>query len=313
MEGTIPMWSGGVQNIENKEDLAAARKELVDLQQDMSDATQQSTDAGNAVSDARTELDEVRGDESKARGDESRLSNEARSKHEAAKNAADSADSYRKNAELELKKLEPQERSVAEQFRLARFQKEMYIQETMRMFFKGMGEFFAEQQNRDGEIWRFIHAAFAKMGRAMISDLVGQLSASTMLDFKSYYQPASPPHDSSEQTYANAYASHNSLEAEKANKIENLNDPYYANKAAEKAAEASQANAEHSQAATDYAAAQSAANAAETGYLSAREAYNDAESAKSDVATEINEARAGVEIYGDKVQAKIYKKQLENG
>jgi hypothetical protein len=144
----------------------------------------------------------------------------------------------------------------------------------------------------------------------MIADLVGQLSASTALNFASYYSPPTPPHDSSEQTYANAYATHNSLEAEKANKIENLNDPYYANKAAEKAAEASQANAEHSQVATEYAAAQSAANAAETSYLSARESYNEAEVAKSDVANEINDARAGVDIYGDKVQAKIYKKQL---
>lgn len=305
------MWSGGVQNIENKDQLADTRKELVDLQGDMSDATQAATDAGNAASDAKSELDEVRGDESYARGEESRMEQEARSKHEAAKNAADAADNYRKNAELELKKLEPQERSIAEQFRLAFFQKQQYIQETLRMFFKGIGELFAEQQNRDGEIWRFIHAAIAKMGRAMIADLVSQLSASTALNFASYYQPATPPHDSSEQTYANAYASHNSLEAEKANKIENLNDPYYANKAAEKADEMRQAEAEHAQAAAEYAAAESAANAAETTYLSAREAYNDAETAKSDVINEINDAKAAVDIYGDDVQAKIYKKQLK--
>ncbi len=305
------MWSGGLNEINSQEDLAKARENLVELQQDYSDVKQDVSEANEVVTDAQTELSEVRTDEGYARSDESRLNQEARGKYEAAKAAAESADSYRKNAELELKKLEPQERSVAEQFRLARFQKQMYVEETRRMVDKGVSELLAEQQNRDGEVWRAWLAASSKLNSAVAG--VSPTSASAALAFPSYYQPSTPPHDSSEQTYANAWASKNSLDAEKENKIENLNDPYYANKAAEKSAEASQANAEYSQAAAEYAAAKSAEGAAEAGWLSAREAAKGAMEAATEVEHDINEANAAVNVYQDEIQAKLYKKQLQEG
>lgn len=270
------MGNGIVTDITTKEDVAKAKDVLRELGEDLTAASETLTEENHRQEDRAGELRDARTSVVDDRGEETHFRGKARQKHESAVAAKENADNYIHKTQEELTRLEPEYARIKNQFDLANFQKQMYMDETRRMFEKGRGELFLEQQNRDGEIWRAWLAASSRLNSAMIPD-VNPTSASAALTFAAYYQPPSTPQDTSQQTHASATSAARTIEANRVNIEKRLNDPHYANEANRKTAESNQANADHATASTRLNSSESAERVALTSWEGGRVAVDRAQ------------------------------------
>jgi len=262
------MANGIVTDIKTKEDVAKAKDVLGEIGENLTEASGELTEANHGLEDAGNDVRDTREDVSELSGERAYARSQARSKDEQAKASAKAVEDNKHKWFEEFGRLRVERERIARQEELAHFQKRMYARKVYEFFEEGKQELEAEQQIRDGEIVKSIKTAFRKLDTAITGE--GQSSGSAEPVFPNYYQGKTPPQDESEYTFASVHASKKSLEANEAYVTEQMNDPYFANKAVADAAESSAANAEYSSAEGAFAAAKSAEKAALTSWESAR-------------------------------------------
>jgi hypothetical protein len=301
------MYGGGkIITPVTKDNLPEARDNLIELNDERARLREDATDAREHVTDTEVVLSDARKDLRDAESERDYSKSLSRNKYEAAKGAKQGADDYAKRLEHELKKLEPQAASIARQFDLANFQKWMYMEETRRMFDKGKSELYLEQNQRDGEIWRKIYAAMSRLSSAIAG--VSPVSAPE-LALASYYTGATPPHDSSQQTFASAQTSQDSLKASEQNIRELMADPYYVNIAANKVAESDAAAADFKALEAEAASLTSAEQAAQTSWKSALKVARTANKKVTDAESDIQAQQAKIDIHLDNERREALERQ----
>ena len=306
------MFSGGTFPIPaSTDDALGLRDQMTDQADVVTDANQNEGQARNGVEDANSAVGDARSDKAEANQEANYQDSQVRGKQQAFEQSIEQLEMYAKNIENEMKRTEPDMERVKTLFEQAAFEYEVFLRELKRAVDEGCQELYSEQQNRAGELWRAICALMGNMGRAMIADLVGRLSASLGLNFVSYFRSRGAPDKGYERTQAGAITADRTVKAQQANIAKRAESNPYEELVAKKTQDLATSQGKKQAADSAFAAAEGAEQAARSAQQGARDVYDQARADSEAAKNELNAMSRGLQQYSDNTNAEEMRQRQE--
>ena len=306
------MFSGGDSPVPTSTDQALDLRGQMTGQVDVvTDANQNEGVARNGVEDAGSAVGDARSDKAEANQEANHQDSQVRGKQQALEQSIEQLEMYVKNIENEMKRTEPDMERVKTLFEQAAFEYQVFLRELKRTIDEGCQELYAEQQNKAGELWRAICALIGNMGRAMIADLVGRLSASLGLNFASFFRPRSAPDKGYERTQAGAITADRTVKTQQANISKRAESNPHEELVAKKTQDLTQSQGEKQAADSTLVAAEGAEQAARNAQQGARDVYDQARANSEIAKNELNAMSRGLQQYSDNTNAEDMRQRQE--